>query len=62
MAGVRMTEEFQDEIKAWAKKQQDQPALVTAILRMVEIGPRQKKESDDGGRSDSPRALRRNQD
>jgi hypothetical protein len=38
LVGVRMTEEFQDAIKAWAKKQSDQPALAPAIRRLVEIG------------------------
>ncbi len=38
MVGVRMTEEFQAEIKAWAKKQSDDPALATAIRRLVELG------------------------
>jgi len=33
-----MTEGFQDGIKAWAKKQPDQPALATAIRRLVELG------------------------
>jgi hypothetical protein len=33
-----MTEEFQDEIKAWAKKQTDSPALAPAIRRLVELG------------------------
>jgi hypothetical protein len=38
LVGVRMPEEFQAEIKAWAKKQQDHPALATAIRRLVELG------------------------
>jgi hypothetical protein len=38
LVGVRMTEEFQAEINAWAKKQQDHPALATAIRRLVELG------------------------
>jgi hypothetical protein len=33
-----MTEEFQAEIKAWSKKQADQPPLATAIRRLVELG------------------------
>jgi hypothetical protein len=33
-----MTEEFQDQIKAWAKKQDDNPPLATAIRRLVELG------------------------
>jgi hypothetical protein len=38
MVGVRMTEEFQAEIAAWARRQPDVPALATAIRRLVEIG------------------------
>jgi hypothetical protein len=38
LVGVRMTEEFQAQIKAWAKKQADEPALATAIRRLVELG------------------------
>lgn len=38
LVGVRMPEEFQAEIKAWAKKQQDHPALAPAIRRLVELG------------------------
>ena len=38
LVGVRMPEEFQAEIKVWAKKQQDQPALAPAIRRLVELG------------------------
>jgi hypothetical protein len=38
LVGVRMTEELQDEIKIWAKKQEDQPPLATAIRRLVELG------------------------
>ena len=38
MVGVRMTEEFQNTIKAWAKKQSDDPPLATAIRRLVELG------------------------
>jgi hypothetical protein len=38
LVGVRMPKEFQAEIKAWAKKQQDHPALATAIRRLVELG------------------------
>jgi hypothetical protein len=33
-----MTEAFQAEIKSWAKKQEDHPALATAIRRLVELG------------------------
>jgi len=38
LVGVRMTEEFQDAIRAWAQKQSDNPALATAIRRLVELG------------------------
>jgi len=38
LVGVRMTEEFQNEIKAWAKAQPDKPQLATAVRRLVEIG------------------------
>jgi hypothetical protein len=38
LVGVRMTEEFQAEIKGWAKKQSDHPALAVAIRRLVELG------------------------
>ena len=38
LVGVRMPKEFQAEIKAWAKKQQDHPALAPAIRRLVELG------------------------
>jgi len=38
MVGVRMTDEFQDAIKAWAKKQSDHPPLAAAIRRLVELG------------------------
>jgi hypothetical protein len=37
LVGVRMTEDFQDKIKAWAKKQEDNPPLAAAIRRLVEI-------------------------
>jgi hypothetical protein len=43
MVGVRMTEEFQDAIKAWANKQSDDPSLAAAIRRLVEIGLKAKK-------------------
>jgi hypothetical protein len=36
--GGRMTQEFQDEIKSWTKKQTDSPALAPAIRRLVELG------------------------
>jgi len=38
-----MTEDFQAEIRAWAKKQSDDPALATAIRRLVELGLKAKK-------------------
>jgi hypothetical protein len=42
LVGVRMTENFQDEIKTWAKKQSDTPPLATAVRRLVEIGLKSK--------------------
>jgi hypothetical protein len=33
-----MTEELQAQVKAWAKKQDDDPPLATAIRRLVEMG------------------------
>jgi hypothetical protein len=38
LVGVRMTEEFQAEIKSWAKKQPDSLPLAAAIRRLVELG------------------------
>jgi hypothetical protein len=38
LVGVRMTEEFQDKIKAWAKKQEDNPSLAAAVRRLVKLG------------------------
>jgi hypothetical protein len=38
MVGVRMSEELQDDIRAWAKKQPDIPPLAPAIRRLVELG------------------------
>jgi hypothetical protein len=38
MVGVRMTDEFQDAIRAWARKQEDHPPLATAVRKLVEIG------------------------
>jgi hypothetical protein len=35
--GVRMTEEFQDAMKAWAKKQTDNPPLATAVRRLLKL-------------------------
>ena len=37
LVGVRMTLDFQKTIKAWAKKQVDDPNLAEAIRRLVEI-------------------------
>jgi Bacterial RNA polymerase, alpha chain C terminal domain len=36
--GVRMSEEFQDQIRAWAKRQSHCPSLAAAVRRLVEIG------------------------
>jgi len=33
-----MTEDLQAQIKAWSKKQEDDPPLATAIRRLVELG------------------------
>lgn len=38
MVGVRMTEELQDQVRAWARKQESDPPLATAIRQLVEIG------------------------
>jgi hypothetical protein len=38
MVGVRMSKEFQGDVRAWAKKQADEPPLATAIRRLVELG------------------------
>jgi hypothetical protein len=43
LVGVRMTEEFQAEIRTWAKKQPDDPPLAPAIRRLVELGLKTKK-------------------
>jgi len=43
MVGVRMTDEFQDAIKAWAIKQPDHPPLAVAIRLLVELGLKAKK-------------------
>jgi hypothetical protein len=43
LVGVRMTEEFQATIQAWAKKQSDKPALAPAIRRLVEMGLKVKR-------------------
>jgi hypothetical protein len=37
MVGVRMTEELQDQVRAWARKQEDDPPLATAVRHLVEI-------------------------
>ncbi|WP_438277674.1 hypothetical protein [Nitrobacter sp.] len=42
LVGVRMTEELQNDIRAWAAKQVDVPALATAIRRLVELGLKRK--------------------
>jgi hypothetical protein len=33
-----MTEQLQDDVRAWARKQKDDPPLATAVRRLVEIG------------------------
>lgn len=38
MVGVRMTDEFQAEIRKWIRKQSDRPTLAEAIRRLVEKG------------------------
>lgn len=38
MVGVRMPEELQAEVRAWAKHQPDSPKLATAVRQLVEIG------------------------
>jgi len=43
LVGVRMTEDFQADIRAWSKKQSDNPPLATAIRRLVELGLKAKK-------------------
>ena len=43
MVGVRMSEEYQDDIRDWAKKQVDKPPLAPAIRRLVELGLKVKK-------------------
>jgi len=45
MVGVRMSEDIQGQIRAWASKQEDDPPLATAIRRLVEIGLRAKAKS-----------------
>jgi hypothetical protein len=49
-------------IDEWIARQGLKLDRPQAIRRLVEIGLGQKKESDDGGGSDSPRALGRNPD
>jgi len=38
-----MTEDLQDEIRAWAKEQPETPPLATAIRRLVELGLKVRK-------------------
>ncbi|WP_018319360.1 hypothetical protein [Bradyrhizobium sp. WSM2793] len=38
LVGVRMPNELQAEVRAWAKDQPDKPKLATAVRRLVEIG------------------------
>ena len=38
MMGIRMTDELQAEIRAWANKQEDEPPFATAVRRLVELG------------------------
>jgi hypothetical protein len=38
MVGVRMSEDLQEMIRAWAAKQEDNPPLARAIRRLVELG------------------------
>jgi Bacterial RNA polymerase, alpha chain C terminal domain len=38
LVGVRMPQEFQDQIRAWAKRQSYCPSLAAAIRRLVQIG------------------------
>src|SRR5215210_5987255 len=38
LVGVRMTPDFQKNIKAWSKAQADKPSLAEAIRRLVELG------------------------
>jgi hypothetical protein len=40
LVGVRMTLEFQEPIRAWAKAQEDCPSMAEAIRRLVKIGLR----------------------
>lgn len=42
MVGVRMSRDLQKEVRTWASNQDDEPALATAIRRLVEIGLRSK--------------------
>jgi hypothetical protein len=43
LVGVRMTEELQSQIRAWANKQADNLSLAAAIRRLVELGLKAKK-------------------
>jgi hypothetical protein len=42
MVGVRMSKEFQKQIRAWADTEEDHPPLATAIRRLVERGLKSK--------------------
>jgi hypothetical protein len=55
LVGVRMTEEFQDQIKARAKKQDDDPPLATAIRGLVELGVDRETRASPECKSCSPR-------
>lgn len=56
LVGVRMTEEFQAKIKAWGTKQSDEPALATAIRRLVELGLTVKTRPKQSSRARAERA------
>jgi hypothetical protein len=55
MVGVRMTDEFQDAIKAWAKKQPDHPPLAVAIRLLVELGLTVKSAARPTAKAAAPR-------
>jgi hypothetical protein len=38
LVGVRMSLDLQDSVRAWANHQDDNPALATAVRRLVELG------------------------
>lgn len=44
LVGVRMSLELQDSVRAWGTRQDDKPALATAIRRLVEIGLKGKRD------------------